>query len=525
MGGGLMQLVAYGAEDIFLTTDPQITFFKVVYRRHTNFTKEQIPQDFTTHPNFGKIVNCTIAKNGDLIGTIHLVVTLPKINLPTNSRTQMAWVKRVGFALIRSVSVIINGEQIDKHYGDWLNIWAELTGSINGPHKRGYKNMIGDISDMTDFSYYKPEYTLYIPLQFWFCRSPGMALPLVSLQYSDVKIKVSFEEDINCYIMSPSHYIPCQDDIVSFKKMEYIEQNIDGDIRAGIFVDYDINTKRLYYYKITEDPLISIPVSPDFDISNPVSVAVLKTTSYGLAYAITGKTSKFSTFAQLNKSSTTAPTNKLNNLSFIKCFLLIDYYFLDEEERYRFSQARHDYLIEQLFYTPPIQINDANSNIQITTDNPCKMMAWTVQMKYINREKDYYNYTDSYQNRIFEEDNYNVPIGSPIGKNIVLQSTILMNGNERLSFRNSSYFEYIQEYQNTKFYPQVGINVYSYALYPLLMGQPSGSFNSSQIDNIQVRMKLSNIVTAKNPAIFRGYCWCQNVFRIINGLGALVFVK
>ena len=171
MGGGLIQLVAYGMEDMFLTKDPQITFFKMVYRRHTAFTKEQIPQYFTHKPNFGKNLNCTIAKNGDLIGNIVIAVTLPKINLSTDSITQFAWVKRVGFAIIKSVSVVINGYEIDKHYGDWLNLWAELTGSITGPQNRGYKKMIGEEDELTDFSYSKNEYTLFIPLQFWFCRS------------------------------------------------------------------------------------------------------------------------------------------------------------------------------------------------------------------------------------------------------------------------------------------------------------------------------------------------------------------
>ena len=149
MSGGLIQLAAYGLENMFLTDEPQITFFKSVYRRHTNFTKEQIPQFFINQPNFGKNVNCEIAKNGDLVGNIFLVVTLPKINLPINTRNQFAWVKRIGFALIKSVSIIINGYQIDRHYGDWLNVFAELTGNINGEHSKGFKRMIGEVDELT----------------------------------------------------------------------------------------------------------------------------------------------------------------------------------------------------------------------------------------------------------------------------------------------------------------------------------------------------------------------------------------
>jgi hypothetical protein len=524
MGGGLIELVAYGVEDMFLTHNPQITMFKIVYKRHTVFTKTQIPQNFTHKPDFGKNVNCTIVKHGDLVGNIFLVVKLPNINLSVKERTQFSWVKRIGFALIKSVSIVINGYEIDKHYGDWLNIWSELTGSINGPQERGFKKMIGDEEELTSFSYSKKEYILYIPFQFWFCRSSGLTLPLVSLQYSDVKINVEFEEDVNCYILSPTHYITCRDDIVSYKKYEYIEQNIDGDIRAGIFIDYDINTQRLYYYKISEGKLLSIPVVDEFDTTNTTNVNSLLSSVFGQKYLITGKTSNYTTFAKLKDFSTTT-TTRIKSLQLSESFLLIDYYYLDEEERYRFSQSKHDYVIEQLFYTPPIEIDDISRNIKFVSDNPCKMMIWTVQMKYIYQSKDYYNYTDTYQNKIFLDEPYDVPLGYPIGKNIVKESTIMGNGNERLSFRNSAYFEYVQQYQTTKFSPRVGINMYSYALNPFESVQPSGTFNTSQIDNIEIKLKLSQIVTINSVALFRGYGICLNIFRIINGLGALMFVK
>jgi len=525
MGAGLILLAAVGVENMFLTQNPQITFFKMVYRRHTNFNKEQIPQYFLNTPNFGTTSNCSVFKDGDLMGNIFLVVQLPKINLPLNTRAKMAWVKRLGFALIKSVSVIINGYQIDKHYGDWLNLWAELTGEINGPHKKSYEHMIGNVTELTDFGYSKEEYTLYIPFQFWFCRSSGSVLPLVSLQHSDIRINVEFEEDINCYILEPSHYIVCQDDIVSFEIGEYIEQNINGDIRAGTFIDYDINTRRLYYYKITNNALTSIPIDSDFDVTNSTNVVALQGTETGQQYKIIGKTSQYSVFAQLNNFSTTSPTQKIKNLKFDSCFLLIDYYFLDTEERNRFALSRHDYLIEQLYYTPKIAINDTSSSVKIVTDNPCKLMAWTVQMKYIYDSKDYFNYTNTYQNKLFTYEPYDVPIGTPIGKNIILESTILGNGIERLSYRNDKYFEYVQQYQNNDYTPQIGLNMYSFSLNPFEPVQPHGTFNTTQVDNIEIKLRLSNIVNVNNVALFRGYCLNINFLRINNGLAGLVFTK
>jgi len=519
MVGASLQLVAYGVEDMFLTHDPQITFFKMVYRRHTSFTKEQIPQYFTNkQPNFGKSLNCTIARNGDMIGNIILMITLPNINLPTSSISKFAWVKRVGFAMIKSVSISINGNEIDKHYGDWLNVWAELTGDINGKHEKGFKYMVGENSELNTFSYSKNSFQLFVPLQFWFCRNTGMTLPLVSLQYSDVKINVEFQEDNFCYMLSPTHSIVCIDDITSFKKNEYIEQNIDGDIRAGVFDTYDVVTKKLYYYKITENPIISIPVAEDFDVNNNTLTTQLFSSTYGKKYLIYGKTSEYSTQAQLNSFSTLVST-KIKNLNLINAFLLIDYYFLDDEERQRFSEAKHDYVIEQLYYTPEQDIDDISRNLSVTLANPCKFMVWTAQMKYIYNSQDYYNYTDSYIN--VKTNN----IVKPIGNNIIKDSTILFNGNERITFRNNNYFEYVQQYQTSKNFSGTGINIYSYSLYPFETVQQSGTLNTSQIDNIEIKIKTNSTINKNNIAYFRCYGLCINIFRIINGLGALMFIK
>jgi hypothetical protein len=459
------------------------------------------------------------------MGNIVLSVILPQVLLPTSGKTQFAWVKRIGFALIKSVSIVIGGYQIDKHYGDWLNIWAELTGDITGNKSYGYKKMIGDVEELITFSYSKEQYQLFIPLQFWFCRSSGSVIPLSSLQFSDIRIDIEFENDINCYLLSPTQYITCIDDVANFVKYEYIEQNINGDLRAGIFMDYDINTKRLYYYQITANKLVGISVNSSFDINNQTMVSALLTSNYGLQYLITGKTSNFSIFAQIKATSNKASISQISNLKFVDCFLIIDYYYLDEEERTKFMRSRHDYLIDQLFYTPTIKITDTSSNQKITTYNPCKFIAWTVQYEYIYNSLDSFNYTNTYQTKISKTENYEVNLHEPIGKNIINNCTILNNGNERLSFRNSKYFEYVQQLQNNKFSPQAGINTYSYALYPYLIDQPSGSFNTSQIEDIAIKMQFENGVNINFPVLFKAYSICHNILRIVDGLAALVFTQ
>jgi hypothetical protein len=176
MAGGLMQLVAYGAQDVYLTGSPEVTFFKNIYRRHTNFSVEPIEQTFNGTCDFGKTVTCEINRNGDLVTKMYLYLHLPAVDAHT---ADWGYARRLGHAVIDEVKVEIGGSEIDEHYGDWLNIWHELTRNPN--HDRGYDQMIGNVSDLTMVNKNaKPEHKLYIPLQFWFNRNNGLALPLIA---------------------------------------------------------------------------------------------------------------------------------------------------------------------------------------------------------------------------------------------------------------------------------------------------------------------------------------------------------
>ena len=218
MGGGLMQLVAYGAQDVYLTGNPQITFWKVTYRRHTNFAMESIEQTFNGQADFGRRVQCTISRNGDLAYRTYLQVTLPEIgqdnccNPKECAKVYARWLDYPGEQLISMVEVEIGGQRIDRQYGDWMHIWNQLT--LTAEQERGYNKMVGQTTQLTyliDPSFADvdsacantgvpaavcaprnalPETTLYIPLQFWFCRNPGLALPLIALQYHEVRINL-----------------------------------------------------------------------------------------------------------------------------------------------------------------------------------------------------------------------------------------------------------------------------------------------------------------------------------------------
>ena len=200
MAGGIMQLVAYGVQDVYLTGNPQITYWKVIYKRHTNFAVEPIEQSFSGTADFGKTsVTSLIARNGDLMTHTYLKAT---VSISRTAGTGgFAFVKRLGHAMIKTAELQIGGARIDLQYGDWMNIWWELSHEIS--QERGFAQMIGDIPYLTetsqapqgaDASLSTPTKTgvIFVPLTFWFCRNNGLALPLIALQYHDVRINFNF---------------------------------------------------------------------------------------------------------------------------------------------------------------------------------------------------------------------------------------------------------------------------------------------------------------------------------------------
>ena len=194
MSGGLIQLAAYGQQDIYISGNPQITFFKIIYRRHTNFSIEAIEQVFSTEPDFNKMVAATIARgNGDLIHKIYLQVTLPALKQDQNGSTWVGYVNSLGHNLINRIDLEIGGQLIERHYSEWFEIWSEL--SLTDEAKFEYNQMIGKYNTSVSLETNAlEERTYYIPLQFWFCRNPGLCLPLIALTQHEIKIKVEFKQ-------------------------------------------------------------------------------------------------------------------------------------------------------------------------------------------------------------------------------------------------------------------------------------------------------------------------------------------
>ena len=219
MGGGLMQLIAYGAQDIYLTGQPQITFFKSVYRRHTNFAMESIEQSVYGSIGFDNSVSLVITRNADLLKKIWIQYSPAQMLSGATNGTAVT--ANLGHSMVDHVDILIGGQLIDRQYGKWMTIWNYLTDNNNsgtqGPidnncYGPGEQLVGGDSASNTytprPTKYNRMSYThkgntniqnndgapmyAYVPLQFWFCRNPGLAIPLIALQYHEVRLNIQF---------------------------------------------------------------------------------------------------------------------------------------------------------------------------------------------------------------------------------------------------------------------------------------------------------------------------------------------
>ena len=453
------------------------------------------------------------------MGKVYIIIKLPKIKQfyidsdTIDEITKFAWIKKIGFGIIKYIDIEIGGKLIDRHYGEWLNIWNELFENKN--HYKSVNNMIGNIDELTTFTNGKDEYTLYVPLQFWFCRESGSSLPLISLQYSDVKISVELNNAEDCYVMTPTHYIELFSDIVNFTPYEYIEQNINGQIASGLFTHFDFMTKRLYYKKISTNDFQSIP-STSISISDITSSIFDSPKNF--KYFIRGIDSNYFAMAKPNAIPhiNTISYQQVNNLMIPNCFLLVEYFYIDNEERQQMLKTRHDYLIEQVCNISEQTVESTNRIVNIDLIQPSKLLVWVLQQNYIKKQpnNDHFNYTDSY---IYKNN-------KQIGKSLIKQETFKLNSHDRISKRSYQYFNHVQAHQHLNNELSEGINLYSFGIYPEKL-QPSGSCNMSMISNVQLDLTNQNIITIKNTATLRVYSLGYNVLRIVNGIAGLVFTR
>ncbi|AGF85379.1 hypothetical protein QJ854_gp403 [Moumouvirus goulette] len=506
MAGGLLQLVAKGIQDLYLSGEPQITFFKIIYRRHTNFSIESIKQNFSTVADFGETVTCTLSHMGDLIGKIFIYIELPPIPKFTNSETgldnqikKFAWVRHLGYALIKQVSIEIGGKIIDKHYGEWLYIWSQV--SNNQP--KTLDKMIGNIPSMYNFTNGKEGREIYIPLEFWFCKNSGLSLPLVALSSTEVKINVEFRKLEECYRIGPTHSIKILEDIIPFGPGDYIEQKTSRGKIMGYVIDYNYLDKKLYYIKIK-------PPSSNKQSFESYSDNENSSDNY-LKYKIHGCTTNGSCTPEPNSIETIENITLPIKPHFVNSSLYVDYIYLDNEERNRFIKGHHEYLIEQIQFNQENSVNSNNIKHKLNLNHPCKAFYWIIQLdSLIGSINDIFNFTTSPINKCNQQNN---PTRS---------AKLVLNGKDRLSERNWKYYNYVQPYEHHQKSPALGINVYSPSLNPEDY-QPSSTINMSKIDDAYIDLHLNELINNQNTAKIRSYTINYNIFRVILNMGAIVF--
>lgn len=495
MTGGLIQLAAYGIENIYLTEDPQITFFKIVYRRHTNFSIESIPQYFNIKGDFSNRVSCTVSKNGDLINRTYVVVILPNIPELHNGAI-VRWVDNIGYVLLKTIEIEIGGKIIDRQYGEWLYIWNELNKTNN---IRGIDNMIGNIEELKTFSTSKNEYLLYIPLQFWFCRNVSLSLPIIALEYSEVKINIEFENLLNCLIVGPTHYIYISDTICLFKPYELIQvDNTDSYLQ---YINFDQTKMKLGYIKT--DP--NITLLPNMILRGIESNFI--TTIYDPNSKIYTPITTNNEILNFSKSNTTF--RDIFNLSLVDSYLYIDYVYLDNIERIKFARSNHEYLIDICQFDNEKTIFNSNNKIKIGYSHPTKELLIRGQFDFMINEyyRDNFNFTTS--------------LNKNVASSLIKKILIKLNGFNRENDYDKNFYSYVQALQHHKSIPPKGLFLYSFSLNPFET-QPSGSCNFSKIDDITIDISVDQVSYEKTAKI-KIYGFSYNIFRIINGIGGIAF--
>jgi hypothetical protein len=400
MAGGLMQLVAYGAQDVFLTGNPKVTFFQAVYKRHTNFAMETIEQTVNGSASNSGRVSVTVARNGDLIGEMFLELTTKVC-----SSSNVCWVAE---RAIEDIELSIGGQRIDKHYQRWWRLYSELY--LDESKKVNY----GKMTSNADFGV---SHQVYLPLIFFFNRNPGLYLPLIALQYHEVRL--------------------------------------------------------------------------DFDLSSTF------TTFFDTSLKVWG-----------------------------------NYVYLDTEERRRFAQKGHEYLIEQVQHTGNDSLIPGSSKqVRLSYNHPIKELVWCVSNTAVTGEKALWNLSSNVSANVAILPLVGGSVPTTWGSGCPMLVTpfaneeadgpvstfkLILNGQDRFKEQDGKYFNQVQPYYHHSGCPMPGVYSYSFALKPE-EHQPTGTCNFSRIDNAQV--DLTTLLNNQLEMFAVNY----NVLRIQSGMGGLAF--
>lgn len=543
MPAGEIILVAFGEENVILSENPQISFFKIVYRRYTNFSIETVKINFLYEANFGKKYTVEIGKIGDLLHKMWLVIELPTIpiiydfNNNVDNKIKFKWAKKIAYAIIDYVEIEIGNQIVSKQWGEWMGILEELNWNNFNSSIDEY---IGNTPDLTTYQHLNKNFnskTLYVPLWFWFCNTAGSALPLLCLEYSTVRFNIQLNNFQNCGIFSPSNYVSIESYIGNGILGEPLLQISNQGVAWGEFDSIDVGefdpiTMRvknyiLYYRKISDNQFISTSNYVVELFNSLVDNKFIKFAIYGLysgsIYLPVKSNPLVPTSIQIQKTyNFIMPTN----IVFKNMYLLCNYIYIDKEERKKFYQNKHQYTIEQVSYSNPLFYNNINNRIFLESINPCKYVIFMAQVKYflnfnVNENFNYNQYFFNPQLSKFVSNNNFLGLNDnkPLIKNLYFS----LNSNPTGQDTGMKFYSLLVPFLN---YPMgknnsgFGMNIFE--LYSTTL-QPSGSINISYFNSFEINSSVYPIDIDYNQYVFKAYISTFNFLKIANGVAATIF--
>jgi hypothetical protein len=541
MPAGEIQLVAYGDENIVLNDKPQITFFKIIYRRYTNFSIETVKNNFLYQAKFGKKYSLELGKLGDLIHKLWLVMELPDIPIiysldnVIDKKIKFKWAQKVAYALIDYVEVEIGGQTIQKQWGEWMNVLNEL--NWNNYNSR-IDEYIGNTPEFTTYEFIKNgigSKMLYVPLFFWFCNTSGLALPLLCLEYASVRINIQLNNFNSCGIFSPSNYIKVNkyygSGILGEPLIQFTSQGIAwGEFDSIDIAEYDPVTKApisyyLYYRKISDNEFITTidnyyqNIQNDYlNFSNSKNYIIYALSSQAVFEPYKSDSNNpNSIFLQKNYTFIFP-----NEITLKQMYLLVDYIYLDREERTKFFQNKHNYLVEQVYFSNPRYLTNNFNRNSLEIVNPCKYFVFMGQVKYFLNSN--VNYLFNY-NTLFFDPQIAGPSASFYNNPVIQKVSFSLNSSvttNELDMKYYSVFSPFIHYSMT--YKTNGFGLSSFSLYPDNL-QPSGSCNMSSFYSFDINTYFNNIDINYNNYVFKAYTVTYNYLRIVNGVAATIFTS
>ena len=558
MTGGLIQIVAYGSQDLFLTAMPEITFFKYIYKRYTNFAEESIDLNFDGTGNFGEEITCTFPKNGDIIKDIFVNITLPRVSLQ----------REINLELVNKKIVELNDENqkyIDfNKYLEFLYTTIKISVRLMKQNNVTFSIIKTSIEQVTDIDSVQfllsklnldpnditsldfisnlneinnqnidesekiNEYAVHINK---YINESNIISKKIQKNIIDIKEDLDVTRNTNHYFSWVNH--------IGYKILDNIDIEIGGntidrqygkwlfiwnELAENIYKKKTINkligniSKLTTYSRDTKDSYnLFIPLKFWFNRDYGVSIPLISMRYQDLVLRLKISALKdciYTDYIDINN-------DLIDKIKLFNMSIIATYIFLDNDERKKFAKASHEYLIEQTKNNYFEIAKIKNINIDLDFYHPLKYIVWTIQRSN-NLEQ---NLHFKYNNLICNNVNYYPEITNDTD-NTVNQSRIELNGVNRIEYRDGSYFNYIQPLECFRKTPVDGINAFSFALNPLEI-QPSGSCNFSKLNkktlNIILTDEFFNNIAEDEKIIINVYAINYNILRFSNGLAGLGF--